>query len=126
MANSIKPNDILWTRTGDPVLVSNKNEQNGDVYLENKFSKVQEVAKDGLKNGLTIPEREAYKSTLSGVKNMDKKQEIQDLYQKIKSLKEGNTNPRLLKYLESELQYRMIRENYIPPDYGIKPVTLDI
>lgn len=126
MPTSIRPSDILWTRTGDPVLVKNINDKSGEVDLENNFSKIQENTKNGLKNGLTIEEREAYKTSLANVQSPDKKQEIRELHNKIKSLKEGNTNPRLLKYLENELQYRMIREDYTPDDFPIKPVTLDI
>ena len=126
MPSAIRTNDILWTRVGDPVLVDKTDEKTGEVYLENNFSKVQNAAKNGIKNGLSVTEREAYKATLSSVQNTNKKQEIQELYQKIKSLKEGNTDPRLLKYLENELQYKMIHENYTPANYGINPVTLDI
>lgn len=126
MSNTIRTNDILWTRNGEPVLVNKTNEKTGDVHLDNNFPTVQESAKNGIKNGLSIADRESYKSTLSNVQNTNKKQEIQDLYQKIKGLKESNTNPRLLKYLESELQFRIIRENYKPDDYFVSPITLDI
>ena len=126
MPSSISTNDILWTRTGDPVRVDKVNEQTGKVNLDRDFATIQETTKNGVKNGLSVPEREAYKSTLSGVQNPDKKEEIRELYQKIKSLKQGNTEPRLLKYLESELQFRIIRENYEPNDYEVNPVTLDI
>ncbi len=126
MPSAIRPNDILWTRNGDPTLVDKINENSGGVYLDDRFSRIQEESKNGIKNGLPVTEREAFKNTMSSLENSDKIKEIQDLFHKIKSLKESNTDPRLLKYLNSELQFRMVRENYKPEDFEIKPVTLDI
>ncbi len=126
MANSIRTNDILWTRNGDPVLVDKTDENSGQVFVTDKFPNVQKEVKLGIKNGLSVPQRDAFKSTISEVQGADKKKEIIDLFQKIKSLKENNGDMRVIKYLENELQYRMIREDYKPGDYPVKPVTLDI
>ena len=126
MSNSIKVNDILWSRTGDPILIKNIDTATGNVYTNTNFKETQAQAKNGIKNGLAVPEREIYQSTLSEIQSPDKKQEIISLFNKIKGLKEGNTDPRLLKYLENELQFRMLRENFKPEDYSQKPTSLDI
>ncbi len=124
MSNTIRANDIIWTKSGDPVIVDKSNDTTGEVYLDNSYSRIRTSTKNGIKNGLTIPEREAYNSALSKVENTDKKQEIKELFDKIKSLKENNADIRLIKYLQNELQFRMIRENFVPADYGIDPVTI--
>ncbi len=54
MSSTIRTNDILWTRTGDPALVNGVNEKTNGVYLESDFKKVQNEAKNGIKNGLSI------------------------------------------------------------------------
>ncbi len=126
MANSIKPNDILWSRNGDPILVENINPQTGEVYTNNNFKKIQNQAKNGIKNGLNPIEREQYQSTLANVTSPDKKQEIINLFEKIKKLRGSNTDGKVLKYLENELQFRILRDNYKPDDYGIPKTSLEI
>lgn len=126
MPSSIRSQDILWTRTGDPILVDKFNEKTGEIYLNNDYNKIQKASKNGIKNGLDLESRKAYNTTLSSAENEDKKQEIKNLYQKIKSLKENNTNPRLLKYLENELQFRIIRENFRPEDYSVDALTIEV
>ncbi len=126
MASTIRPNDILWTRNGDPVLANKINDATGDINLDHNFARVQKMASRGIKNGLSVPTREAFDVTLSDVQDPDKKKEIEELYQKINKLKESNADSRLVKYLKNELQFRMVRENYIPTGYGVNPDTLDI
>lgn len=126
MASNIRPNDILWTRNGDPARVDKIDERTGDVVLDQDFKTIQNANTNGIKNGLTVSQRDAYKSVLTSAKNSDKKMEIQELYKKIRSLKEGNADQRVIKYLENELQFRIIRDSYVPDDFLVNPVTLDI
>lgn len=122
MTFSIAPNDIVWTRNGDPVRISEKNQKTGKLILDNNFTKIQDTTKLGIKNGLEPEQKESYNTTLSKIENSDDRyQEIRDLYNKIQTLKRGNTDPRLIKYLENELQFRMVREKFIPENYEVDP-----
>jgi hypothetical protein len=127
MAFTIAPNDILWNRNGDPVRIAERNDKNGKIILDTDFPKIQNTAKFGIKNGLEPEQKDAYATHLSGVENMDDRhQEIRDLYNKITKLKQGNTDPRVIKYLENELQYRIVREKFTPENFEVDPITLGI
>jgi hypothetical protein len=127
MAFTISPNDVLWNRNGDPVRIANRNDKNGKIVLDSDFSNIQETAKFGIKNGLEPSQKEAYSTHLSRVENMnDRHQEIRDLYSKIEKLKQENTDPRVIKYLENELQYRIVREKFAPENFEVNPITLGI
>ncbi|BBH52536.1 hypothetical protein [Fluviispira sanaruensis] len=126
MPLAIVPNDIVWTRKGDPTRVEKTDPQTGKIILDPNFEKVQENAKFGLRNGLEPNLKEAYMTTLSDNENEDKRQEIRDLYTKIESLKQANGNPRIIKYLENELQYRIVREKFAPENFAVDPITLGI
>ena len=85
MPTSITNQDIVWSRRGDPIRVESKEKETGNVVLDNNFSKIQENAKFGIKNGLLPDARESYKTILFDSVDKDKKQEIRNLFQKIKS-----------------------------------------
>lgn len=127
MAFTISPNDILWSRSGDPVRITERNDKNGKIILDTDFSKIQDTAKFGIKNGLEPTQKAAYETNLSEIANRDdRRQEIRDLYDKITKLKQGNTDPRVIKYLENELQYRIVREKFTPESFEVDPLTLGI
>ena len=127
MAFTISPNDILWNRNGDPVRIADRNNKNGKIILDPDFSHVQETAKFGIKNALEPAQKEAYHLELSNVENPDDRhQEIRDLYNKITQLKHENTDPRVLKYLENELQFRIVREKFTPENFAVDALTLGI
>ncbi len=127
MAFTISPNDVLWNRNGDPVRIAERNDKNGKIILDSNFSKIQDTAKFGIKNGLEPPQKEAYATHLSNVENMDDRhQEIRDLHNKIDKLKQSNTDPRVIKFLENELQYRIVREKFTPENFEVDPITLGI
>jgi len=127
MAFTISPNDILWNRNGDPVRIADRNNKNGKVILDPDFDHIQETAKFGIKNSLEPAQKEAYHLELSRVENPDDRhQEIRDLNNKITQLKQENTDPRVLKYLENELQFRIVREKFTPENFAVDPLTLGI
>ena len=127
MAFTISPNDILWTRNGDPVRIADRNNKNGKIILDSGFENIQEVAQFGIRNGLEPNQKEAYLTTLSRVENLDdKNQEIRDLYSKITKMKMANSDPRVIKYLENELQYRIVREKFTPENFEVDALTLGI
>ncbi len=127
MAFSISPNDVLWNRNGDPVRIAERNDKNGKIILDSNFSKIQDVSKFGIKNGLEPSQKDAYATNLSTIENMeDRHQEIRDLHSQIEKLKKGNTDPRVIKFLENELQYRIVREKFTPENFEVNPITLGI
>ena len=126
MASSIQTKDIVWTRNGDPMQVTGKSPETGKLYFENRFDVIQKESKQGVKNGLDPDSKEAVRSIISCVQNNDKHEEINQLYEKIKTLKGQNADPRLIKYLENELQFRIVRETYKPEDYAESPVVIGL
>ncbi len=127
MAFTISPNDILWSRTGDPVRIAARNPKDGKVILDTNFDNIQEVAKIGIKNGLEPAQKAAYNLNLSLIQNDDdRQQEIRDLYNRITQLKQENTDPRVIKYLENELQFRIVREKFTPENFAVDAITLGI
>lgn len=113
--------DVLFARSGDPSLVRSKDANSGNVVLERDFASVQEHAKEGLKNGLMPEQREAYQATLSEVRDPDRRKEIDNLATKLNSLKETGGDPRVLRYLEQELAYRMTKERHVPRTLVVDP-----
>lgn len=127
MAFTISPNDILWSRTGDPVRVAARNNKDGKIILDTNFENIQDVAKIGIKNCLEPEQKAAYNVHLSQIQNNeDRHQEIRDLYNKITELKHENTDPRVIKYLENELQFRIVREKFTPENFAVDAITLGI
>ncbi|APJ03253.1 hypothetical protein [Silvanigrella aquatica] len=127
MAFTIAPNDILWTRNGDPVRIAERNDKNGKIILDSDFDNIQETAKFGIRNGLEPNQKEAYLTTLSNQDNQDdRQQEIRDLYNQITKMKHANADPRVIKYLENELQYRIVREKFTPENFEVDPLTLGV
>lgn len=127
MAFTISPNDILWSRTGDPVRVAARNDKDGKIILDTKFDNIQNIARIGIKNGLEPEQKAAYNVNLSQVQNdADRRQEIRDLYNRITQLKQENTDPRVVKYLENELQYRIVREKFTPENFAVDSITLGV
>ncbi|KAB8031969.1 hypothetical protein [Fluviispira multicolorata] len=126
MTLAIVPNDIVWTRNGDPIRVEKTNPKTGKIILDPDFEKIQDTAQTGIKNGLEPKLKDAYKTSLSDIEGEEKRQEIRDLYAKIESLKNGNTDQRVIKYLENELQYRIVREKFAPENFAVDPITLGI
>ena len=115
--------DVIFSRGGKPVKVTSKDAQTGNVTLDPNFDTVQKESEFGVKNGLGKEAKEAYKATLSEVRNPDKIVEIENLRAKIAELKKENVDTRLMRYLEGELQYRMTRERYTPPEFEFDPLT---
>lgn len=112
--------DIVFVRGGVPAAVTGRDPQSGRVFLEYDREKVQELGVNGLKNGLPEESREAFSTVLSDVKNSDKKREIDELHKRISELKQSGADPRLLRYLDGELHFRMAREKYVPRQVGVE------
>lgn len=121
---SIIPGDVVFGRDGRPLTVTSKDKQSGNVTVDKSLARVQAENRDGLRNGLNAEQKSAYKTMLSEVESPDKQREIDELSKKIDELKKGNVDPRVLRYLESELKHRMNRENYQPETFQIDPSTL--
>lgn len=126
MTLAIVPNDIVWTRTGDPIRVNSTDPKTGKIILDPNFNTVQDIGVLGIKNGLDPIEKPAFKTSLTGIENEDKKQEIRDLLNHIEDLRAQNAEPRVIKYLENELQYRIVREKFAPENFSVEPITLGI
>lgn len=117
--------DVVFSKDGRPVLVTSKDEKSGHLTINKEFSDVQAAAKQGIVNGLPEKEKQAFNAELSAVENADVRKEIDALAKRLDELrKQGNVQPRLLRYLESELQHRMHREGYSPKSLNVDPATL--
>jgi hypothetical protein len=124
MPNAISPNDIIWTRAGDPIRVDKISPNSGGVVLDEDTSKIRDVTQNGIKNGLSVEERKAFHTVLSHTKNSDIHEEIRDLYKKIEDMKKSHVDPKLIKYLENELKFRIAQNQFKPEDYMEDPSIL--
>lgn len=121
---AITQGDVVFSREGKPVTVTSKDKSTGNVTVDKNFERVQAENKSGIRNGLDPSQKTAYKAILSDLQSPDKQAEIDLLAKKIDELKKSNVDPRVLRYLESELKHRMSRERYQPDTYQIDPTTL--
>lgn len=116
--------DIVFTRDGRPVIVKGKDPKTGNVSIEPSLSEVAEASQNGIKNGLNESERAAWSAILSEVKDTDQRKEIDALHSKIETLKKENKDARVIRYLQSELQHKMMRARYQPENVAVDPATL--
>ncbi len=106
--------DIVFARAGKPAVVVNYDEKTEKANLDDNIHLVQDMCVNSVKNGVDPDAREAFNSVIEGVRNPDKRAEIDSLYKKISEMRSRGADARTLRYLEGELQYRMSRERYQP------------
>lgn len=116
--------DIVFARGGKPAVVVGYDDKTDKANLDDNILLAQEQGHNGVRNGFDSDSRAAYNSVIDGVRNPNKHKEIDDLYKRINELRSAGADPRLLRYLQGELQFRMSREQYQPvqvtvPDYTI-------
>jgi hypothetical protein len=111
--------DIVFARGGKPSVVVGYDEKTEKANLEESMALAQEIGRNGIRNGVSLESRDAYNSVIEGVRNRNKKQEIEDLYTRIQEMKKAGADARLMRYLEGELQYRMSREDYQPVQVSV-------
>lgn len=116
--------DVLYTRDGKPVLVTSKDAKTGNLTVERDYDRIRQATNLGLKNGLPERAKDAYRAVLSSVEDEDKRAAIDDLVKQVDELRKENADPRLLRYLESELQHRIQRDHYHPKEEVVDPATL--
>jgi hypothetical protein len=121
---NINPGDVLFLRGGKPSVVKNKDETTGNILVDRELDSARTATPFGIKNGLAPEQREAYQTILSDVSDKDKHQEIETLYKQVEQFKKEKKDPRLVKYLENELHFRMVREKYYPQNYTTDPLSL--
>jgi hypothetical protein len=121
---SVLKNDVVFARSGMPQMITSKNETSGKVTFEADFEKIQKETVKGVKNGLPEATRSEFKEVLESAEDSDKRQEIRNLSSKIQDLKKDSKDPRLIRYLEGELGYRMNREKYTPEGYEVNPSAI--
>ncbi len=111
--------DIVFARAGKPSVVVGYDEQTERANLNDDLGLVQEIAANGVRNGIELESRDSYNSIIDGIRNKDKRKEIEELYKKISEMRARGADPRMMRYLEGELQYRMSREKYQPPQVSV-------
>ena len=119
--------DILWSRNGDPFILKGTDEETGNFIVDKNFNNVQQAAKNGIKNGLSPENRDAYNIQLED-RNIDDNQRkslINDIHKKIKSMKQHGDDPNLIKYLESDLKYMIAQNNFTPENFSQNPISFD-
>ncbi|MCA2959446.1 MAG: hypothetical protein IOD12_04280 [Silvanigrellales bacterium] len=121
---TILKGDVVFARAGDPVLVKSKDPKSGNVVVDKDFDKVQASTGIGVINGLKEETKDTFRSILAEVENEDAKQEIRSLSNRIQELRKENADPRLIRYLKGELQFRMTRERFQPENYETDQLTL--
>jgi len=121
---TIVKGDVVFARGGEPVIIASKNPRSGQVTTDRNFSRVQDATETGVKNGLAEAQKEAFNTVLSEVRDDDARQEIDKLSAKVAEMRKDGTDPRLLRYLRGELQFRMTKERYEPVGYQVDELTL--
>jgi hypothetical protein len=121
---TILKGDVIFARGGDPVRITSKDKATGNVTYEKKLETVQDATQFGVKNGLSAPQREAFQTVLSEVENDDARTEIETLAKKIDEMKKEGGDPRLIRYLKGELQFRMTRDRIQPEDFQVDELSL--
>ncbi len=121
---SILKGDVIFARAGEPVLITVKDKATGNVEYDRDLGNVQAATGEGIKNGLREETKQAFRTILSEVRDDDVKREIDNLHTRIESLRKENADPRLMRYLKGELQFRMNKERYEPAKYQVDPMTL--
>ncbi len=125
-ASAIRLHDTLWTPSGDPVSVTKVDSNAGTVSVNNDFSEIQKNVKFGVKNGLDEASRQTFSQTMAQVDNSDKQKAVNDLFEKIKKLKTDRADPRLLRYLNNELQYTITKERVLPVGYSMDAKNFEV
>lgn len=118
--------DIVFAKAGKPAVVVGYDEKTARANLDENFALVQDVGFNGVRNGIDLENREAFNSVINSVKNNDKRTEIDDLNKKMEEMKAKGADPRLLRYLEGELQFRMSREKYQPVQVSVPAHTIGL
>jgi hypothetical protein len=116
--------DVVFARAGDPVLIKSKDVKSGNVQIDSDFATVQKSTEIGVINGLKAETKDAFRSVLAEVANDDAREEIRRLSDRIQDLRKENADPRLIRYLKGELQFRMTRERFQPENYETDQLTL--
>ncbi len=120
----INPGDILFTRAGRPALVTARDAGSAEVSLQENLKDVQRATPFGIKNGLDRRQRDEFETNRFASLSDDKRQEILMLRDRIRDLREKNSDPKVVHYLENELQHLVIREGITPSDYMVSERTL--
>ena len=121
---TILKGDVIFARAGDPNLVRSKDPRTGNVVVEKDFDTVQKTTEIGVVNGMRTETKDAFRSVLAEVENDDAREGIRRLSDRIQELRKENADPRLIRYLKGELQFRMTRERFQPENYETDPLTL--
>lgn len=121
---TIHVNDVVFSHDGKPLVVKTKNKETGNITVDQELSEVQKASPNGIRNGLPEDTREAYKLVLEQIKDPDKRMEIENLHKRLGEIKFQTNDKRLVRYLENELQYRMIRDKYQPQQFEVDAYTL--
>lgn len=121
---TILKGDVVFARGGEPVRIASKDKATGNVTYERDFGRVQEATRLGVKNGLSAEQGEAFRTVLTEVRDADAKAEIDKLAARVEQLRKEGADPRLLRYLKGELQFRMTSERHQPQGYEVDEMTL--
>lgn len=117
--------DVIFNRNGHPVLVRDQNPKTGEVFLDGDKEKVRNEVRHGIIRGLESASRTQLQDILDETGDSDSVNAgIDSLHARIKELKAASADPRLVKYLEAELQHRMAQAQYTPRDYGFDRFVL--
>lgn len=111
--------DVLFNRDGRPVIIKSQDHQTGQVTLEKDNAAVRNEARHSILNGLPPATKTELHETLDAVaKEGSEIALIDSLYSRIKEMKAAGADPRLIRYLEAELQHRMVQAQYAPHDFA--------
>lgn len=119
----IQPGDVIFDRTGRPVVITSRNGKTAEVTIDSEINKVAEHARFGIKNGLSPEQRDSYEASREQSLSANKREEIGKLRERIRSMRESGGDRLVIRYLENELQHLIVREDHVPNDYYLDEHT---
>jgi ABC-type transport system substrate-binding protein len=112
--------DAVFTRSGDPGVVQNRDQETGNLKVETHLPNVQKMMRHGYINGLPNANRVQLNEILDAAKeSKDPAERVQILQNKLTELDEDPRNHMLAQYVRSEMLHIMNTHNIRPTSYSV-------
>lgn len=116
---SIRVGDAVFTRSGMPTIVKDRDPTTGKLDLDPDPEHVSEAMRHGYLNGLATETRAALNEILDQVKNetKDPSERVEKLRVKMEELEQDPRNFQLTRYVKAEMTHIMNTYNLRPKNY---------
>ncbi len=121
MPVSIRPGDAVFVRTGDPLLVKDRDKNTGVATLERDPETVINGTRHGYLNGLEADKRQQLYEILDEVKGSseDPEERVMKLREVLQEMELDPRNQNLARYVRAEMTHIMNSFGLKPREYSI-------